>query len=202
MADNLFSPNKFLSEINGSRGPAKNSLYDVKIYKPQIFANGQLLSQAPSTTGSGANITTLQSYPFETLTYLCESAEMPGKSFASEKVKIYGPGYNVPYLTTYQNISLTFLCTNAHLERELFDLWMNSIINPNTNNVRFPKGQNSDYLSQIVVSQYDPTEKLIYSVTLVDAFPASIAPQQLSWSDDGFQRLNVSFLYQKYELGK
>jgi hypothetical protein len=127
---------------------------------------------------------------------------MPGKSFASEKVKIYGPGYNVPYLTTYQNISLTFLCTNAHLERELFDLWMNSIINPNTNNVRFPKGQNSDYLSQIVVSQYDPTEKLIYSVTLVDAFPASIAPQQLSWSDDGFQRLNVSFLYQKYELGK
>jgi hypothetical protein len=192
---NLFSPNKFLSELNGRGGPAKNSLYNVQIYKPGIFVPGGILSP------SGPTGYTLVKDEFKSLSYLCESTEMPGKSFVTEKVKIYGPGYNVPYLTTYQNISLTFLCTNAHTERELFDLWMNSIINPNTNNVRFPKGNNSEYLSHIDIIQYDSREKEIYKVQLIDAFPASIAPQQLSWSDDGFQRLNVSFLYQKYELG-
>ena len=191
---NLFSPNKFLSELNGRRGPVKNSLYDVKIYKPGIFVPGGILSP------SGATVFTLINDEFKSLSYLCESAEMPGKSFEIERVKIYGPGYNVPYLTTYQNIALTFLCTNAHSERELFDLWMNSIINPNTNNVRFQKGKNSEYLSHIDIVQYDSQEKEIYKVQLIDAFPASIAPQQLAWSDDGFQRLTVSFLYQKYEL--
>lgn len=178
---NLFSPNKFLSELNGSRGPAKNSLYDVRIFPPEIF------------TALG-----YRKY-IEPLSMLCESAEMPGKALTTENVKIYGPGYNVPYLTTYQNIALTFLCTNAHTERLLFDLWMNSIISPTTNNVRFQKGTNSKYLTNIEVTQYDSQEKPIYKVKLVDSFPVSIAPQQLAWSDDGFQRLTVSFLYQKYE---
>ena len=159
---NLFSPNKFLSELNGRRGPVKNSLYDVKIYKPGIFVPGGILSP------SGATGFTLINDEFKSLSYLCESAEMPGKSFEIERVKIYGPGYNVPYLTTYQNIALTFLCTNAHSERELFDLWMNSIINPNTNNVRFQKGKNSEYLSHIDIVQYDSQEKEIYKVQLIE----------------------------------
>jgi hypothetical protein len=75
---------------------------------------------------------------------------------------------------------------------------MDSAISPRTNNVRFPKGDNSKYLTNIVVTQYDLTEKPIYTAKLIDAFPTSIAPQQLSWGDDGFQRLTVSFLYQKY----
>ena len=179
---NLFSPNKFLSELNGSRGPAKISLYDVRIFPPEIF------------TALG-----YRKY-IEPLSMLCESAEMPGKALTTENVKIYGPGYNVPYLTTYQNIALTFLCTNAHTERLLFDLWMNSIISPTTNNVRFQKGTNSKYLTNIEVTQYDSQEKPIYKAKLIDSFPTSIAPQQLAWSDDGFQRLTVSFLYQKYEL--
>ena len=46
--------------------------------------------------------------------------------------------------------------------------------------------------------QYDELIKRIYIVNLIDAFPVGIAPQPLSWSDDGFHRLSVSFAYQKY----
>jgi len=197
MADNLFSPNKFLSELNGSRGPAKNSLYDVKIFQPPIWSYELSKIQYGNNSIPAKIVQT-----FSPLIYLCESAEMPGKSFSTENVEIYGPGYNVPYLTTYQNISLTFLCTNAHDERHLFDLWMDSIISPITNNVRFPKGSDSSFMTDIHITQYDLQEKEIYKVNLIDAFPTSIAPQQLSWGDDGFQRLTVSFLYQKYELKK
>lgn len=184
---NLFSPNKFLSQLNANRGPAKNSLYKVDILPPQILATGTL-----SITASNFS---------EQLSMLCEAAEMPGKALTSENIVIYGPGYNVPYLTTYQNIALTFYCTNIHTERLLFDLWMDSIVNPVTNNARFAKGINSSYMTGIDITQYDTNadkEIEIYKVKLNDAFPISIAPQQLAWGDDGFQRLSVSFLYQTY----
>ena len=184
---NLFSPNKFLSQLNANRGPAKNSLYKVDILPPQILVTGP-----SSITASNFS---------EQLSMLCEAAEMPGKALTSENVVIYGPGYNVPYLTTYQNIALTFYCTNIHTERLLFDLWMDSIVNPVTNNARFAKGINSSYMTTINITQYDTNadkEIEIYKVKLNDAFPISIAPQQLAWNDDGFQRLSVSFLYQTY----
>ena len=184
---NLFSPNKFLSQLNANRGTAKNSLYKVDILPPQILVTGP-----SSITASNFS---------EQLSMLCEAAEMPGKALTSENVVIYGPGYNVPYLTTYQNIALTFYCTNIHTERLLFDLWMDSIVNPVTNNARFAKGINSSYMTGIDITQYDTNadkEIEIYKVKLNDAFPISIAPQQLAWNDDGFQRLSVSFLYQTY----
>ena len=60
MADNLFSPNKFLSEINGRGGPTKSSLYNVQ------WKNSQQISQpfpelfkketfAPTDTNPHAN---------------------------------------------------------------------------------------------------------------------------------------------------
>ena len=56
-------------------------------------------------------------------------------------------------------------------------------------------------MTGIDITQYDTNadkEIEIYKVKLNDAFPISIAPQQLAWNDDGFQRLSVSFLYQTY----
>ena len=46
--------------------------------------------------------------------------------------------------------------------------------------------------------QYDEFIKQIYAVELLDAYPIGVAPQALSWSEDGFHRLQVQFAYQKY----
>jgi 2-dehydro-3-deoxygluconokinase len=116
---------------------------------------------------------------------MCENAEMPGKSLLTEKVKIYGPGFQVPYLTNYTDINLTFFCTNNYAERKIFDRWIEAIIPSDTNNVRFPKGATNSYLTNITITQYDETVNRIYATQLVDAFPIGIAPQPLSWSDDG-----------------
>jgi hypothetical protein len=67
-----------------------------------------------------------------------------------------------------------------------------------TNNLRFAKDQESRYLTNIKVIQYDDFIKQIYAVELIDAFPVSISAQPLSWSDDNFHRLSVQFSYQKY----
>jgi hypothetical protein len=75
---------------------------------------------------------------------------------------------------------------------------MEAIMPTDTNNMRFPKGQQSRYLTNIKIIQYDEFIKQIYAVELMDAFPIGVAPQTLSWSEDGFHRLSIQFAYQKY----
>jgi hypothetical protein len=128
----------------------------------------------------------------------CESAELPGRTTATADVKIYGPTFKVPYQTQYTDTTLTFLCTNDFFERKLFDRWMEAIHPSDTNNIRFPKGQQSRYLTNIKIIQYDEFIKRIFAVELIDAFPIGIAPQQLSWGEEGFHRLSIQFAYQRY----
>jgi hypothetical protein len=46
---------------------------------------------------------------------------------------------------------------------------------------------------------YDEFIKQIFAVELIDAFPIGIAPQALSWGEDGFHRLSIQFAYQRYK---
>jgi hypothetical protein len=128
----------------------------------------------------------------------CESAELPGRTLQTADVKIYGPTFKVPYQSQYGDTTLTFLCTNEFYERKLFDRWIEAIHPSDTNNLRYPKGEKSRYLTNIKIIQYDDFIKKIYAVELMDAFPIGVAPQQLSWSEDGFHRLSVQIAYQRY----
>jgi hypothetical protein len=76
---------------------------------------------------------------------------------------------------------------------------MEAIHPSDTNNVRYAKGENSRYLTNIKIIQYDDFIKQIYAVELIDAFPIGIASQALNWGEEGFHRLGVQFAYQKYK---
>ena len=69
-----------------------------------------------------------------------------------------------------------------------------------TNNLRFPRGTDSRYLTNIKIIQYDEFIRQIFAIELMDAFPISLASQPLSWSEEGFHRLTVQFAYQKYRV--
>jgi hypothetical protein len=77
----------------------------------------------------------------------CEAAELPGRTLQTADVKIYGPTFKVPYQSQYGDTTLTFLCTNEFYERKLFDRWIEAIHPSDTNNLRYPKGQKSRYLT-------------------------------------------------------
>ena len=78
--------------------------------------------------------TTLRSYPID-LQYLCDAAELPGRSFGVAQARYYGPSQLFPTNTEYQPITLSFLCRADSRERRFFDDWLD-LINP-VNNYNF-----------------------------------------------------------------
>lgn len=151
-------------------------------------------------------------------TYLCESAELPGRGFMNADMRYYGPNFKIPYQTEYQETAMTFLCRAESFERQFFDDWM-EIINP-TNTFDF--NYKDSYKCEIHMFQFSeagrrtttepnrertipsPTSNeftepvATYSWTLHDAYPILINPQPVTWADDNFQRLAISFTFSKW----
>ena len=217
-----FSPNLFLSHMNAKGGPAKPSRFEVVLPIPpyiskfvensilerilnlpnSIFSDvSDVINNALGRGGQQTNEFSKTSNPTLSryLALQCETAELPGKTLQTADVKIYGPTFKVPYQTMYTDINLTFICTNDFYEKKLFDRWMEAIHPLDTNNLRFPKGETSRYLTNIKVIQYDEFIKQIYAVELQDAFPIGVSSQPLSWTEDNFHRLTIQFAYQKYK---
>jgi len=141
---------------------------------------------------------------FRDLIYLCEVAEYPGRGFQNVDLRYYGPSFKMPFQTTYEDINLTFLCRSQAPERQLFDDWMD-LINPVTT---FDFNYRDDYACQIDIfqfSEYDsegygsPDPEYMFS--LKDAWPVLVNPQPVTWADDQFLRLGVTFTYTKWMRG-
>jgi hypothetical protein len=222
-----FSPNLFLSHINSKGGPSKPSRFEVVLPIPPYinrFVGNSVLEKILNLPNSifsdvsgainaavskGFNLPEQKTDEFSKtsnstmsryLALQCEAAELPGRTLQTADVKIYGPIFKVPYQTMYADTTLTFICTNDFFERKLFDKWMEAIMPSDTNNLRFPKSELTRYMTNIKIIQYDEFVKQIYAVELLDAFPIGVAPQTLSWSEDGFHRLSIQFAYQKYRV--
>jgi len=215
-----FSPNLFLSNIRAKDGLAKPSRFEVVLPIPPYINSfvgnsiiekilnfpNSVFTDVSDAIGSAFGRQGAQDEQSRTsnssmsryLALQCEAAELPGRTLQTADVKIYGPTFKVPYNSQYGDTTLTFLCTNDFSERKLFDRWIDAINPSDTNNLRFPKGQSSRYMTNIKIIQYDDFIKQIFAVELIDAFPIGVAPQALSWSDDTFHRLSVQFAYQRY----
>ena len=215
-----FSPQLFLSNVKAKDGLAKPSRFEVILPIP-TYVNSfieqsiyEKILNAPNAffTDITSGIKNLfgvsgdkedeqsQSSNAAISRYLalqCETAELPGRTIQAQDVKIYGPTFKVPFQTQFEPTTLTFICTNEFYERKLFDNWLNCIMPLDTNNLRYSKGTETRYLTNIKIVQYDDFIKQIYAVELMDAFPIGVATQPLSWGEDGFHRVSIQFAYQK-----
>jgi hypothetical protein len=130
------------------------------------------------------------------LTYRCENAQLPGRTFATMEQKIgSNPIEKYPYLTTYNDIDLTFIVDDDMKQKIFFDSWF-ELINPTYN---FNYQYKSNYATTIVINQYDVQNQLTYSVTLFDAYPISMNQMDLDWSSDQAHKLVVTFAYTRWQ---
>jgi hypothetical protein len=155
---------------------AKPSRFDVILFVPPLFRNSEFGIGLPSS---------------EQLSLRCESASIPGRTLQTNDLTIYGPTEKFPYKSSYEDITLTFICSSSFLEKNLFDLWFDYINPSETWNFRYKR----NYVASILINQYDTNVRMMHQIQLVDAFPISISPMDLNWSDDGYHRMAVTFAY-------
>jgi hypothetical protein len=167
---------KFISSFTDDL--SKPSRFEVKINPPSVLSN--IISS-------------------ETLALRCENASLPGRTLATADQRIYGPTEKYPYQSTYEDITLTFIVTSSMVEKTLFNTWLDYINSPTTWNFEYK----SNYATDILISQYDTSNREMHQVKLVDAFPILVSQLDLDWgNDDAYHKLSVVFAYTYWEITK
>jgi|688.fasta_scaffold05251_21 hypothetical protein len=146
---------------------------------------------------------------------LCDTAELPGRSFSVAQARYYGPSQVFPTNTEYQPITLSFLCRSDSRERRFFDDWMDFINPVNNFNYSYP----NEYFSEINIFQYseyaDPsplgplsvipltgatwTPHISYHWRLLRAWPLVVNAQPVNWAEQDVLRLQVTFTYKNWD---
>lgn len=144
------------------------------------------------------------------LAFRCEATELPGRQLVTQDNRVYGPIYKTPYQSLYQDITMTFLETADLYARRFFELWMDAIFSAASNQMIYP----DSYRREIQITQYDMTVSNtatagtttstisglapVATWHLISSFPISINQMPVSWTEDGFHRVSVTFAYEYY----
>lgn len=175
-----FNINDFRTNLNGQKEVAKADKFDVTISIPNLSGLFNV-----GSTG-------------ESLSLVCEAAELPGVTITPIEWINYGFVQRIPGKLTFPPVSLTFICTGLMQERTFFDSWINSMIPFNSGLLVYPDDNNQQIKSNIAITQYSSTGTNIYTVNLLEAWPMDIQPLPLDWANDQVHRLSVTFSYKKW----
>lgn len=130
-------------------------------------------------------------YDARKLTFRCENAEIPGKTFMTHDQKIYGPTEKFPYQHSYNDMNMTFIVSDDMFEKKFFDTWIERISSIDSYNFKYK----TEYATTIIINQFDVSGDNSYSVSLIDAYPISVNQLDLDWSSDAHHKLAVVFAY-------
>ncbi len=95
----------FRAYLNQYTDVARTSRYTVTFNVPRGVRSNSKVNNFLGFLDSGSG------NPARKLALQCESAELPGRSFATEDVRTYGPIRKVPYQTAFNDAAFTFYCT-------------------------------------------------------------------------------------------
>ena len=131
------------------------------------------------------------------MTFRCESADLPGRGFATSNQQLYGPLRRIPYNSTYIDTTLVFQLSDNFLEeKRYFEQWQDAMQDPNSFDVAYY----DDLIGTVKVESMDEKNDVIYSCTLLEAYPLTITGVTLNWANrDEAMKLSVTMAYRKWE---
>lgn len=188
-----------LSAVNSVGGLSKASKFMVTITRSAASSRDD---RAPPIAG-GAQI----------LTFLCDSAYLPGLGYQTDEIRMSGYG-NVekrPYATIFQDVPLTFYSDADGSVFKYFHAWMQSVFafndaaNPNgtvkglpLNSFQYP----SEYYGIVEIIHMNEikttkeSDNTIVKYQLLEAYPISIGDIQVDWNmQDQILKIPVTFAY-------
>jgi hypothetical protein len=132
-----------------------------------------------------------------TLAFLCSQAQLPGRSFSTQEYTTHGPIRKQPYQNVYDDVVISIYCREDMGTKRMFQGWQNSICNNDqTNEFEYF----DDYVSTVILEQFDRHGNTRYSCKLVDAYPLMVAPGNLDWGErDQFMSIQVTMAYRYWK---
>ena len=136
-----------------------------------------------------------------------EAVELPGRALATTDVRTFGPIRKVPYGTPmYNEITLVVITNEALYERKVFHAWMDYIQKSTQREPGFTLHHSGDInyyenlIGTVEIRVFDSLGgRPRARVTLHEAYPISIEPVPLSWSDNGtYMKHMVRICYHSY----
>lgn len=125
----------------------------------------------------------------------CEIVSIPGINILTGDRHYHGPMIKMPYGVLYTDVQMSFYCSEDQRERHFFEDWINSIIDPITRDVKFY----DSYATSIDITNYDNSDNTSLKCQLTKAFPTSITPIDLGYSNtQQVMKIMVGFAYQRY----
>jgi hypothetical protein len=126
---------------------------------------------------------------------LCDSASIPGISFATRESRLFGEVRELAYMPIYSNISLNFIIDGKMDVKKYFDDWSNSVVNRNTKTV----GYYTDYAKNMNIHVLDRLGTRIESFTCYEVYPKSIGDIRLDYSNRDILKLEVTFMMKEWK---
>lgn len=128
------------------------------------------------------------------LSLLCESASIPGKQITTTEYSAYGYNQKIPTGLLLDDVTFTFNLTSDYYAKIIFDDWQNLVIDPNSFLVLYE----SDYKTNITITQLNDKNEENHSVTLIGAYPITVNTISFdNQSENQIQKLSVTFAYTK-----
>jgi hypothetical protein len=149
-------------------------------------------------------------YSLAKLSYLCETASIPGVRVATDRVNRYnltGTSYLVPYAGILEDtIPFTFyIPNNDPLPLRAFNFWMQQIVGvPNSTllnpgaGVGLIPGQvryRDEYTTEVIIHSLDRSNQSIIETTLYGAYPTNYVQLDLNWANEDIVRLQTQMTF-------
>ena len=114
----------------------------------------------------------------------------------TEDQNLYGPvRHIVDGSFTQGDVTAKFYCHNDMREKNFFESWQRIGFNPQT----FAAGYYDDYVGNVKIYSLDQENRRRYGVELVEAYPFTIAEQQLDAAQGQLQLIGVTFSYRYWK---
>jgi len=139
-----------------------------------------------------------------------EALNMPGRTLTTIDQQYHGPVRAIPYRFTVQPVSITVILSRDMRERELFMRWQDYFVGhyrTNYNNLQsqaqFDTKYYDDGIGEMHIWQWsnplkeNNSEKPVVQneIRLMECYPLNIHDLSMSWSDDGYSKLQVEMKY-------
>ena len=182
------------STISKKGGLAKANRFNVMFTPPtQSLFNLDLQGAISSAISGNFSAKNFVNDPRD-ISILCDSVVIPGKQIATLDYQAHKQTIKLPYGYIEDEVSMGFLLTNDYYIKNVFDKWINTIVDPDKYCIAYKDEISCD----VVIQQLDEQDTPIYGVKLEGAFPVSMSAIALSnESENTIQKLNVSFSYDK-----